>query len=444
MNQNNQLIFLAILFVLLTCSGANAYIVSFTPRLSISGEFTDNIYLAGDEDRETDFITIISSGFTTGLEEKKAGVSFSYSPALSYYVKHDDNNTLRHDARASIWSELTKKTRLDLQDSFNRTEESSTEVNDDTDDASPISEGGASVVRRSRSPYNTNNASMRLAHRFGDQSSMLFSYAYQTVINDDQELAADSRSHMPSMNLTYWSVPGNWGFEIDSSLTRGLYDESSADFSNIRGSIRLIKRFSRQFESFFQYNHTKMEYDGDIEEYQIYNPSIGINYVMSQNTTLNIGVGYFIQDREESEDEAGVSMDGNLGKTWRFRHGDLNITGSSGYDESFLDTENLGFSIYYGAALSAGYAFSRKLVGNISSSVRQDRYVNPEPEDLEREDLSGRITTGITWRLESWMFARAELSTQNLDSNIEGNDYMEKRASLIVTMTPSLPFRRVR
>ena len=102
----------------------------------------------------------------------------------------------------------------------------------------------------------------------------------------------------------------------------------------------------------------------DTENYNIYNPSAGVRWRISEDADFTLDVGYFVRDREESDDDAGLTVDGDLGKTWRFRRGSIGINGSSGYRESYLDAENLGFSLYYGAECEAEYSFTRHISSN--------------------------------------------------------------------------------
>ncbi len=432
--------FIVIIVVLITGSQANAVIITYTPRISISVDFTDNIYLSGETDRETDLITAVSPGLTTVIEKRDIGMSFSYFPTASYYSKHRENNMLRHRVQASGWAVLSNNTRLNLQDTFVRTEEPFGYIADDTE--SEILEGDTDV-RENRLPYNKNTAEIGITHRFNAENSMALEYVYQDLINDDPEIAEDNKTHTPSVNLVYWFVPNSWGIEIGSSYTRRIYEGLSDDFTNWHGDFRIVRRFTRRLEGTIQYDHIQMVYDGDTENYKVYDSSIGMNYGLPSNAAFELGVGYFVQDREESEDVANFTIEGDLGKTWRFNHGDMNISGSSGYDESLSDNENSGFSIFYGANWSIDYIFSRKVVSDISCSARRNRYINSEPDELEREDLSAIIATRLTWRLEPWMSARVGLSFRNLDSNIDENDYKEKRAFINVNIAPSPPFRIV-
>ncbi len=56
---------------------------------------------------------------------------------------------------------------------------------------------------------------------------------------------------------------------------------------------------------------------------------MGINYTLAEELILTLRSGYFIQDREESDGEEGVLLDGVLSKTWTFRRGSINAVGSA-------------------------------------------------------------------------------------------------------------------
>ena len=59
-------LFLVIATIFFTVSNAAAFQATFLPRMSVSGEYTDNFFLTEDNE-EDEFITVISLGFTTEL-----------------------------------------------------------------------------------------------------------------------------------------------------------------------------------------------------------------------------------------------------------------------------------------------------------------------------------------------------------------------------------------
>lgn len=418
--KSNIYLIVTIYSILLTVSSASGYQLTFTPRISIGGEYTDNLFLSNDNEDE-EFITTISPGFTSEVSGATSGAEISYDPSYVFYDRYDEYNTWRHSVQLSGWTNISNITELRLNDSFVSTEE-------------PISEEDT-TIRRSRETYYRNSTSLNLTHQIGESDLLSLGYVYSILENDDPDIE-DSASHIPSIGLNYWFTP-HMGIEINVSYTMGEFDTSD-DFDHWNGSLRLIRQFTRDFQGFIQYAHTDMNFKGDSEDYQVLDPSIGINYTIAEDTTLSLSVGYFFQDMDNSEDESGISVTGDLGKTWRIRRGSVSLTGSSGYDESYFDAENLGFDIFYQAQCMASYGFTRHISSDISGSYREDKYVNLETERKDRTTMAGM---GLNFQPQRWFSIGLDYSYRMINSTLDENDYDENRIMIRFTLIPSLPFR---
>ncbi|MGP8330800.1 MAG: outer membrane beta-barrel protein [Methanosarcinaceae archaeon] len=417
-----------IFFLIATCailsftSPSFGFQATFTPGISFSEEYTDNHYRTNNN-KEHEYITTISPSFKAQILEKTGGAEIFYKPSYVVYDKFDENNILRHSANLSGWAEIAKNFRLNVSDSFVYTEEPDTE-----EDA---------TIRKSREPYYTNSAGLNLTCQFGESDSFKLGYLHSILENEDSDIE-DNERHNPSIAITYWFIPRQLALETNVSYTRGEL-EISDDFDNWTGNVKLIKKFAKHFRGFIQYTHTYMDYQGDSKKYQIYDPSIGIDYTIDQDTHLSFSVGYFYQDREESEAESGPSISGNLGKSWTFKRGSINFTGSSGYDETYFGAENLGFDIFYQAQYNASYSFTKHIRGNISSSYRRDKYMNLK---TERKDNTAKAAIGLTFQPLQWMSIGLNYTYQLVNSTLDENDYVENKGLISIILSPSRPFRK--
>ena len=104
-----------------TASMSFGYQASFTPRISVGAEYTDNVFQAEDNEKD-DYITTISPGFTAEILGKNSGANISYDPKYAMYDEYNENDRWRHDARFKGWAKVSKNTRLDLRDWFRLTE----------------------------------------------------------------------------------------------------------------------------------------------------------------------------------------------------------------------------------------------------------------------------------------------------------------------------------
>jgi hypothetical protein len=426
-----------ICILLIPFSSAFGFQATFAPRLSITGVYTDNLYLAPEDHPdadvdptrrvEDDFITILGAGLTVQLLGKFSGAEISYDPSYATYDEFDLSNGWRHSAAFSGWIELSKNTRLDARDLFYYTDD-------------PLNAGGDSTTRRGREPYLENTAGLGLTHQFGEADSINLDYEYSILENEDEDIEDNARSR-PSIGLTYWFIPRQLGFETNVFYRRAEFEVSDG-FDEWYGSARLIKRFTRHFEGFVQYEHTVMDFDGETENYQIYNPSIGINYSTDETSNLSLRVGYFLQDwevNEEDEDRSGITVSGILDKSWTFSRGSIYLTGSSGYDnEAYFGAENVGFDVYYQAGCIASYGFTRHITGDIFGSYRIDNYVNIDPE---RDDKTARAGLGLTIQPLTWMSIELNYTYRSVDSTLDIDDYEENRGLIRIALYSSQPFR---
>jgi len=440
----------AISAILFTASSVFAFQATFLPRMSVSGEYTDNYFLSEDAE-EDEFITVISLGFTTELLWQHSGIEISYDPAYAIYNEFSENDTWRHTALLYGWSDLTRNNRLEFRNAFVRTEDPFGEEDIYYLRSDDPAIGADPTLRTSRDPYIRNTASLRFTNRFGENDSIYLEYAYGILENEDKTLEDNSR-HIPSAGLTYWFTP-QWGSELILSYTNAEYeredefvDEPSDDFEQANGSIRLIKRFTRQFEGHLAYSHVYVDFETTEEDYQIYNPSIGFDYSIAQDKRIAADVGYFIQDNSKRvgdiDDESGITADAVFEKT--FQRSSISLLGSAGYEDAYFGAENLGLSIFYEAGLEADYNLTRRVTGDIFGSYRQDKY---EDEDPVRRDKTTRGGVGLTYEYERWLSSninfsiRVEYSYRNFDSTIDEDDYIENRGLLTITLTSSQPYR---
>jgi len=405
--------------------------VDFTPRISVSEAYTDNLNLAASDEKD-DFITTVSPGFTLGIDARSSGMSLSYDAGYSFYNEYDEYDSWRHSASLTGWAELSRRTRLEVIDTFLYTEDPR-----DDDDADERD----FTLRTGREPYYTNTASVAILHQFGEADTLELRYEYSILENDDKTEEDNSR-HIPSANLTWWLVPRQLSLETGMEYTRGEFtgasevDSLSDNFDQWVGNIRLTKIINRYLNIFATYKHTWLDYEGDEVDYRIYDPSIGFAYTWGEDANLSLSAGYYIQDKEYGDDESGMSINVDIGKTWRFKRSSINLTGSSGYDQTYFGAENLGFDVFYTAELSATHAFSRHVTGDAFSSYRKDKYT--ETED-DREDDTIEAGCGITAQLNRWLSTRLGYTFRNVESDDSEDEYTENSIILTFTLAPSSP-----
>ncbi|MDY6825381.1 MAG: outer membrane beta-barrel protein [Thermodesulfobacteriota bacterium] len=399
----------------------------FTPRLSVGHTYTDNLYLT-DENEEHDFITTITPEFDLSLTGRQSELSLAYAPSYAIYSRFSEHNSLRHNADMNAASQFSRHTRIEISDSFTRTETPVTDMD------AAFSEADT-TVRQGRETYYTNTAAIDLINEFGADNSLDIGYTHYFIKNDDPALE-DSQRHTPSIALSYWLIPNRLGTEWEATYTNRHFEDSE-NYNDTSGRLRITNRLNPRFDLYLEYTHEWTRYEEDGIDYQVYNPLIGLHWEKSERLTFSASAGWFYQDYDDEDSEGGVS--GTVSALYTGARGTTaSLTGTAGYDRSDSGAEQLGFTKFYGVSGMAARPLGRRLSVDISVDYRQNQYMEIQPE---RTDEIWRAGTGLTYQPLSWITLAADYTFRMLDSDIDTNDYTENRGVITITMTPRQPIR---
>lgn len=395
-----------------------------TPSISASEKYTDNLFLAEDNS-ESEWITTISPGIRYNLLGKTGEVNLNYTPTFVYYDEHTDFNTVRHNASIAGRIQVAKYTELTISDAFMRTEET---IN--------MEEPEDETIRESREPYYTNTASAGISHQFGAADTISFKYT-DTLRDHNDPDEEDSKSHAADLNLTYWFMP-HLGIDTGVDYTRGEFDGTSDDFDQWKGHVKLIRKFSPQLNAFIKYAHTDMNYQESTSDYQIYDGSLGMEYIIEEDASISVSTGYLVRDIKEEDNEKRITANIDLDKSWDFKRSSIGFKATSGYKESYFGAENLGFDWYWLLSASARHYFSKHFSGNISGSYRRDKYEDTEDN---RKDYTTVGAAGLSYQPRPWITTALTYTYRDRNSNIYTNDYEENSVILTITLTPTKPIK---
>ena len=426
----------AICTFFLTTSISFGYKATFTPSLSVNGEYTDNVLLSEkDSAIQEDYITTIRPGFTVELIGKKGDAKISYDPSYAFYKNFDEFNGWRHRAGFSGMYMTTKNTRLNVRDIFLHTEDpikndNLAEIRTE-DPTLPID----TSERKTRRAYTTNYASVGLNHQFGEYHSFRLGYGYR-LLNNDDPIYEDKQTHTPSAGLTYWFGP-KWGFDVSGSYKRGEF-EFSDNVNEYQGSVSLLKRFGKHFIGHIRYSQLLVKYDDESGDDTTYIPTIGFRYDIEKDISLIADAGYFYTDSERRENTSNAMGDLRLIK--RFEHGKLNLALLGGYEYDLYGAETNGYGEYYEASISLSHQLAKHVHGNIFGSYRDTKYKGTS----DREDKRPTAGLGLTWQALEWMDIGLNYRFRSVDSTIDTNDYDENRVGVRITVFPTVPFHTSR
>jgi hypothetical protein len=208
----------------------------------------------------------------------------------------------------------------------------------------------------------------------------------------------------------------------------------------VAGDVRIIKKFTPDFQGYIRYSQTKVDYDGIEEEDKTYNPSIGFDYSIIDDTSLSFDIGYFINDFESREDQSGLTLNGRLVKFLKhgYRTGSLILSVLAGQEYSTWSAQNLNYEKYYEAAGTVTYQLTRLLSGTLFSSYRHSEYPDETPK---RTDKTTRAGIGLAVQVFPWMSLGLNYDYRIVDSTVKVNRYEVNRIILGITLSPSRPYR---
>jgi predicted porin len=435
----------AAVVVIASANFVSAAQLLFTPRVSVTEEYNDNIDL-DRKNKKDDFITIVSVGGTLEWLGQVSGLRLSYDPAYAFYADNDTYDSWRHSFNGTAWHNFSRETRLDLINYFIYTKDPL------GDDGVEDSQGKIIVQGNDRnqkqSTYKRNYASARLNHQFGPEDSTYAQFSYGLTKYDDPT-SEDSQEFSPSAGLIYW-FSNWWGMELDGGYTRGLYDESdSSDFNNYSGRLRINRRISQQFGVYGEYRQIYRTWDdprqngggegNDIEEdYLVYAPSAGLFYQFDPTLTASLGAGYFYQQIENSKDQKGPFFSTDINKLWDYQSWSIRTRASSGLDSQDFSGDNQGFERFAQAEIIGRYDFTRELFGDCSLRYRYSDFLNSEDNEVDHRYTAD---VGLGYSLTRWMTLRLAYQFNKLDAINSTDDYDQHRVYATLTLEPDQPWR---
>lgn len=419
--------------------------LNFTPGLTISELYTDNLFL-DPENEEEDFVTSVGVSLAGEALWRTAGIRLIYAPSFLFHADHSDQDDWRHAIDLASWVELSRNTRVDLTDSYLRTivpnDQSANLQVEQNPLAQPLIRTDAN--RRGLSEYATNSTNLRLTHNFGVDDSMYVGGRYSIFREQDEPApgatSADYDIVEPTAGVTYW-FNANWGVDMDLVYSDRDYKERN-DRKQYDATTRLNRRFGRNLTGFVAYRHTYLDYDDNTQDTDvtISLPTIGFTYHLEQNTIITLGAGYYFQrfDDDLTPDQDGFIVDAEIFKSIPFRRGEMSFIGRSGYTINDQGVEDLGLNLYYEGQINANYGFTQNFSGILGCSYRYNEYPNQVPE---RKDTIIGARAGFSYQALSWMMLDLFYRYANVLSNDEQREYVENSVFLTINLTPTNPIR---
>ncbi len=410
------LVILSVVFPFIFPKLASAqYHFESTPGLSVREVYDDNIYLDSTEEK-SDYITGVSPSLSLRFLSQKSTLDFRYAPTFVWYGRYSENDTIRHSGTLKFARGLTQHLRFDLSDTYLKSEE-------------PIEESETiQGVRRTRNTYQRNRGEAGFQYLLGPENAIIFGYRHSLLMNKDPSVD-DGTIQNPFGGITHWFSIRN-GLELDYDFTSAIFTRDNGsrpedDYAGHGTGLRYIHRFSPHTRGFISYHFTDRDFDGSTEDYRIHEGSIGLDKFFSSHSSVSVEGGSFTQDKKRSSNQSGYKY--NISLVRRFARGSLDLGGQGGWNESYLEAENRGFSRYWSAKANFLYQILASLNSYGGTSYRHDR------DDTGRVWETVNENCGLKWICLSWLSFSLEYSYSKRDDDVDTEDYTVNRVMLVLT-----------
>ena len=444
---------------------AEAYQLTFHPRMTEELTYTDNLFLDSGDDpnrpKESDGYSILTPGFTGEILSRTMGASLSYDFGYTRYFEWSSRNSWNHNMGMNGWYAFSRHTRIEARDNLVYTADPLSDRNFEITRPPDSTLPEDYNTRRDRQPYLTNYGNISLTHQFGRNDSIEVEYG--NGIRHDFgnasyiEQSSNYMRHTPRALITYW-FDARWGIELEGIYDQGNFKDQDDTYAGT-GRFRLSRRINPHFDTYAQYTFYTISYDSDSsdsedidtfsQDYDTHDFVMGLNYSMTRDFSLECHAGGVVQVMDQGDSTPHFSGGLSLNKT--FQHASLRLYGSSGQAQGVYTSDSVGPSFYFESGLAGTYQILEDLGCNAYVSFRRDNY------DAADNDVGGNGSghddnygagIGFNWNPYPWLGFNISYSFNKLDSGrdagLYSNSYTENRGMLNITLTTPRPWRTTR
>ncbi len=440
-------IFVAILFVGVPSfvhADISDILLKFHPYVSVEEEYSNNILLSPNREKLADYITTVTPGVRFNhTQPGRYMVQLDVYGGYSYYKKNNDFSYWEYGGRLDSWVAVTPELTFRLRDYLVRSD-----AGRETDYGNLYNEAGQyigdlqpdqyllSTERGVHAVYIRNVVEPSVEYRFGRENLARFLYR-NNIYRNNNPLFEDSTENTINPLLNYWLDIKN-GITLEYRLTFGHF-ETSEDLTahDMRG--RYTHRLNPRLSLFGEYIYIREDFESPGIDYDVHNPSLGLEYKFSPTLTGTLQGGYFWQrsqviteedgtrGREESK---GPSFLVSLIQTGQKTSYALNFHG--GYTRDYFTAQNLGFEKIYGVYGTITHRLTPKW--SVQATGSMDRVWYPQEEEEHRKDWIWDARLGTSYMLFRWLTIGLEGGQRGCHSTIIDESYTEYSALVRITI----------
>jgi hypothetical protein len=428
-------------------------LTKFHPYIGVQEDYSSNINLTPTNPKE-DFITTIAPGLrfstapityslipgqfqaapmgpgmviTPGQFPQPApapdawGVDLNYLLGLVSYAKNSQYNFVSHAGTLNAWYSSDPRFSLRLRDYFIRSEnprEQEYAAGAPRDQFIP-------AIQRNRAVYSRNVLEPTMEYQFGKEDRILLYYR-NNIYQTENPSAENSQENFINPRLNYWFDIRN-GISLEYGLTLGDF-QSSPDLVGHMARARYIYRFDPHTSIFGEDIFMRRDFAPPGIDYDVHNPSIGIEHAFSPTLTARLQAGYYLQIPERGSTNNGITYD--LGLTQIIEKTTLALSFQGGYTEVFFGSQNLGLIPYYRSIARISHWFTERTNSALSGSYEIIEYSSGQKDDI------WRVSGNASYLALKWLALSVTISYLEDNSNVGNGGYRESRAILWAVVNP--------
>ncbi len=391
---------------------------SLTPRVSVEGQYDDNIFLT-ERDEQDDFITTVSPGVSLNYLAPTGEIILDYEFRRSFYSDFSELDFSGHRGRAEARADVVHWFGAGIRETFIRDEDPIELTGLDEFESPSIRTG-----RRNR--YTRNIVEPEAVVRFGENRSIRLGYR-NNILRNKREDIADLDGNAGNALLTF-GLNIRHILEVFYEHINQEYDETipptddrDHDGDEVRG--RYTYHFNPKTTAFLEYRYLQRDFDREsarFVDYEVHNPNLGFTRDLYENVTLSASGGYAVRDADGRKDEDAFFGRGNFSAV--YKRLTLSLYGETGVGEDFLSAESLGFNEFWRAGIDARYQLLERL------QIAGFFYIEEEDfTDLDRKDTTWSVSGTLSYQILRWLFLDLEYEHNERDSNIDFESYDDNR-----------------
>jgi hypothetical protein len=283
--------------------------------------------------------------------------------------------------------------------------------------------------------YIRNVAQASAEYRFGRENLAQVLYGNNVYRNKRDDLYEDSTEHYVSPLLNYWFDVKN-GITLAYIYSYGVFVGGNAptdltartpDLQGHEARVRYTHRVDPKLSFFGEYIYINEDFESPEVDYDVHNPSLGMEYKFTPTLTGSAQGGYWWQLEQEGGESSGPFFSLRLIQTAPKTSYALIVEG--GYTRDYFTSENEGFVKYYRAYGTINHKFTPRMDVRLTGSVERPIY------DDGQKDWVWEARINASYLLFRWLSVGLEGRHREAHSNVDGEQYSEWAGIFRITAT---------